>query len=151
MLSWYRRFLENFSERARPLTRLTSKKQKWQWTTEEENAFTSLKTALTTAPVLACPDFTKTFVLQTDASNIGLGAVLTQHYGENERVVAYASRTLNGAEQNYSVTEKECLAVLWGIRKMRAYLEEYRFVVVTDHQALKWLQKLDSPTGRLAR
>jgi len=80
MLSWYRRFLENFSVRARPLTRLTSKKQKWQWTDKEENAFTSLKAALTTAPVLACPDFTKTFVLQTDASNIGLGAVLTQHH-----------------------------------------------------------------------
>jgi len=151
MLSWYRRFIENFSKRAQPLTRLTSKKTKWQWTTEEENAFAELKNALTTAPVLACPDFTKTFYLQTDASEVGLGAVLTQYHEGHERVVAYASRTLNGAERNYSVTEKECLAVIWGVRKMRAYLEGYRFVVITDHQALKWLQKLDSPTGRLAR
>jgi len=143
LLSWYRRFVENFSDRARPLTRLTSKKTKWQWTATEEDAFNSLKTALTTAPVLACPDFDKTFFLQTDASEFGLG--------DRERVVAYASRTLNGAERNYSVTEKECLAVLWGIRKMRAYLEGYHFIVITDHQALKWLQKIDNPTGRLAR
>jgi len=151
LLSWYRRFVENFSNRARPFTRLTSKKVKWQWTTTEENAFNSLKTALTTAPVLACPDFDKIFFLQTDASEFGLGAVLTQYHENKERVVAYASRTLNGAERNYSVTEKECLAVLWGIRKMRAYLEGYHFIVITDHQALKWLQKIDNPTGRLAR
>lgn len=139
LLSWYRRFVENFSERARPLTQLTSKKAKWRWTDEEQEAFTSLKNALTTAPILACPDFNKTFLLQTDASETGLGAVLTQYHGNQERVVAYASRTINGAEKNYSVTEKECLAVVWGIRKMRAYLEGYHFIVITDHQALKWL------------
>jgi len=151
LLSWYRRFVENFSDRARPLTRLTSKKVKWQWTALEEEAFNALKTALTTAPVLACPDFDRTFLLQTDASEFGLGAVLTQYHGDKEYVVAYASRTLNGAERNYSVTEKECLAILWGIRKMRAYLEGYHFIVITDHQALKWLRKIDNPTGRLAR
>jgi len=109
-----------------------------------------LKEDLTASPVLACPDFERTFVLQTDASTTGLSAVLTQFFPEGERVIAYASRTLNTTERNYSATELECMAVLWGIRKMRGYLERYHFKVITDHQALK-LQKLDSPTGRLGR
>jgi len=109
-----------------------------------------LKEALS-APVLACSDFTRRFVLQTDASSYGLGAVLTQHQEDGERVIAYASRTLNNAERNYSATELECLAIVWGIRKMRGYLESYAFTVVTDHQSLRWLQKLEEPSGRLGR
>lgn len=73
--------------------------------------------------MLACPDFTRPFILQTDASRHGLGAVLTQHQTEGERVIAYANRTLNTAEQNYSATELECLAVVWESRHMRDYLE----------------------------
>ena len=103
------------------------------WTPAEEKAFNRLKQVLTSAPVLACPDFNKAFVLQTDASTHGLGAVLIQQFAEEERVIAYASRTLNRAEQNYSVTELECLAVVWGIRRMLDYLKSYRFTVVTDH------------------
>jgi len=66
-------------------------------------------------------------------------------------VIAYASRTLNPAERNYSATELECLAVVWGIRRMRDYLEGYHFTVLTDHQSLRWLQRLEAPTGRLGR
>src|SRR5436190_4810744 len=152
MASWYRRFIENFSTIVEPLTRLTKKNARWKWGTEELAAFEKLKQALTSAPVLACPDFSRRFFLQTDASTSGLGAVLTQFHDDgNERVVAYASRTLNGAERNYSATELECLAVVWGIRRMRSYLEGYSFTVVTDHQSLRWLHKIESPTGRLAR
>ena len=152
MASWYRRFIENFSTIAEPLTRLTKKNARWKWGTEEYDAFNRLKNALVSAPVLACPDFSRRFFLQTDASTSGLGAVLTQFLDDGgERVIAYASRTLSGAEKNYSATELECLAVVWGIRRMRSYLEGYAFTVITDHQSLKWLQKLEAPTGRLAR
>ncbi|KAL6419674.1 hypothetical protein ACFW04_011286 [Cataglyphis niger] len=149
--SWYRRFIENFSTIAAPLTRLTKKNARWIWGEAEATAFKRLKAALTTAPVLACPDFNRRFILQTDASTSGLGAVLTQYHEDGERVIAYASRTLSGAEANYSATELECLAVVWGVRRMRDYLEGYAFTVITDHQSLRWLQKLEAPTGRLAR
>lgn len=151
VVSWYRRFISDFASLAHPLTYLLKKGKHWRWTEEQQTVFELLKAKLTTAPVLACPDFTKTFILQTDASDYGLGAVLTQELEDGERVIAYASRTLNGAEKNYSATEKECLAIVWGIRKMRPYLEGYRFRVITDHLSLKWLNTIDNPTGRLAR
>ena len=151
LASWYRRFIHNFATIAAPLTALTRKNARWKWGDPEQTAFDQLKRTLTTAPVLACPDFGRQFVLQTDASATGLGAVLTQYFPEGERVIAYASRTLQPAERNYSATELECLAVLWGIRRMRDYVEGYHFKVITDHQSLKWLQTLDSPTGCLGR
>jgi len=136
LASWYRRFIRDFYPSATPLTKLTRKNAKWCWGPEEDLAFRRLKDALTTAPILACPNFERKFILQTDASTSGLGAVLSQHFEEGERVIAYASRTLNGAERNYSAIELECLAVVWEIRHMRGYLEGYEFTVVTDHQAL---------------
>lgn len=149
--SWYRRFVANFSTIAAPLTRLTKKQIRWTWGEEEERAFRTLKQTLVSAPVLACPDFSRRFILQTDASKQGLGAVLTQEFEDGERVIAYASRTLNQAERNYSATELECLAVVWGIRRMRDYLEGYQFTVLTDHQSLRWIQRMESPSGRLGR
>lgn len=151
IISWYRRFLPDCSSVAKPLTELLKKKRKWQWGQEQTAAFLTLKERLTSAPILAVPDFNEPFCLQTDASKHGLGAVLTQVQNGGEVIIAYASRTLNKAELNYSVTEKECLAVVWGISKMRYYLEGYKFTVLTDHVSLKWLQTLQSPAGRVAR
>jgi len=130
---------------------LLKKRRQWQWQQEQQDAFEEPKRKLTEAPVLACPDFSEKFVLQTDASDIGLGAVLTQKIQGTERVIAFASRRLIAAKENYSATEKECLAIVWVIRKLRCYLEGYRFEVRTDHLALKWLNSIDSPTGRIAR
>ncbi|XP_070141622.1 uncharacterized protein [Drosophila kikkawai] len=146
-----RRFVPNFAAIVEPISTLLRKGRKWSWDTEQEQAFETLKTRLTEAPVLACPDFTQKFSLQTDASDHGLGAVLLQSIDGVERVIAYASQRLTRAEENYSVTEKECLAIVWAIRKMRCYLEGYRFEVVRDHLALKWLNSIDNPTGRIAR
>ena len=95
------------------------KAQPFDWQAEQEAAFEAIKTALTTAPVVARPDFAHPFTLQTDASSTGVGAVLTQTIEGEERAIAYASRSLSAAERNYSVTEKECLAVVWSIKKFR--------------------------------
>ncbi|KAH8238756.1 hypothetical protein KR032_001286, partial [Drosophila birchii] len=149
--SWYRRFVPNCADIVEPMTSLLKKGKKWDWTPRQDQAFQELKTRLTEAPVLVSPDFEQKFVLQTDASEYGIGAVLTQTTDGQERVVAYASRRLNSAERNYSVTKKECLAIVWAVRRMRCYIEGYMFEVITDHQALKWLNSIDNPTGRIAR
>lgn len=151
MTSWYRKFIPDYATIAAPLTKLLQKKQKWIWVNDQQTAFQELKNRLTEAPVLSCPNFSVPFELQTDASNTGLGAVLTQTIDNVEHVISYASRSLLPAERNYSTTEKECLAVIWAIGKYRAYLEGYRFTVITDHSSLRWLHNLKNPTGRLAR
>jgi len=133
------------------VTALLKKGRKWTWRPEQQTALDDIRRCLITAPVLGCPDFNQKFVLQTDASYVGLGAVLSQDIEGLEKVIAYASRRLTPAEHNYTTTEKECLAIVWAIRKMQCYLEGYRFEVITDHLALKWLNSIESPSGRIAR
>lgn len=149
--SWYRRFVPNFSSIMAPLTNLIKKNVKWAWTSECEQTFRKIKECLVTAPVLSCPDFDRTFTLQTDASSFGVGAVLTQEFEQGEKVICYLSRSLTRQEQKLTVTEKECLAVIWSVEKLRHYLEHTHFKVITDHHSLLWLHNLKDPQGRLAR
>ncbi|CAB0033049.1 unnamed protein product [Trichogramma brassicae] len=151
MSSWYRKFLKDYATLAEPLTKLTSSKVKYLWTTEQQDAFTKIKTLMAEAPLLNCPNFAKKFTVQTDASDTGLGAVLLQTINGEERVLEFASRVLSPAERNYTVTERECLGVIWAVRKFRQYIEGYEFTVVTDHASLRWLCNLRNPTGRLSR
>lgn len=150
--SWFRKFIPQFSDIARPLTDLTKKDRRWQWGTDENRAFEELKLRLTTSPILRQPNFDEPFVLRTDASAYALGAVLMQGSSPTEeRPLEYASRLLTPAERNYHTTEREALAVVWALEKFRGYVEGARVHVATDHQPLKWLLSLKTPSGRLAR
>lgn len=153
--SWYRRFIPNFSTIAGPLNKLTSTKKTappFSWSPDAEKSFLELKSLLVQAPVLACPNFDHPFEVHTDASNFGLGAMLCQTIDGVEHPIAFMSRSLSGAESNYSVTEREALAVLTALEHWRCYLENGQtFTVYTDHAALKWFISLTNPTGRLAR
>lgn len=151
LASWYRRFVPKFSTIISPLTALTRKHTPFIWDDTCEKALTQIKEHLVSAPILTCPNFDLPFTIQTDASDFGLGAVLTQEHDGEEKVICYLSRSLNKAERRYSTTEKECLAVLFAIEKLRPYIEGTRFTVVTDHYCLKWLHKIKDPVGRIAR
>ncbi|KAF2905187.1 hypothetical protein ILUMI_00997 [Ignelater luminosus] len=154
MCSWYRRFIPHFSSLMAPINDLIIGKKnggKTIWTNEANDAFINIKQALISAPVLATPDFSLPFTLQCDASEVGLGCVLTQDQAGVEKVIAFASRSLSRAERNYSATEKECLAVVFGVEKFRAYIEETSFTVITDDHSLLWLHRMKDPSGKLAR
>lgn len=149
--SWYRRFVPEFAKTAKPLSDLIKKDATWEWKSPQQNAFDTLKALLTSAPILRQADGSKEFIIKSDASSYAIGAVLVQGEGLEEHPVEYASRLLLPAERNYSTTEREALAVVWAVAKFRGYIEGTAITVVTDHQALKWLMTLKSPTGRLAR
>jgi len=151
LATYYRKFVKNFAQVAAPLYRLTERNKVWTWAKECNRAFITLKEKLTSAPILAFPDFTKQFILDTDASAYGVGAVLTQSVEGQDRVVAYASRTLTKAERRYCVTRREMLALVWAVRHFRPYLYGKPFTVRTDHNSLKWLQSFRDPEGQLAR
>ena len=151
LAGYYRRFIPNFSHISSPLVKLTKKGSKFSWTEEQEHSFSQLKQLLCTAPVLSYPHFDKCFVLQTDASDMGVGAVLTQYDSSGqEHVISYASRSLSNREKAYSTTEKEALAVVFATDHFRAYLLGRQFTLITDHSALCWLNSLE-PKGRLGR
>lgn len=121
-------------------------------TPEAETAFVKLKEALTTAPVLVQPNFSKPFTIQCDASRVGVGGVLTQldDFGK-EHPIAYVSQKLNKKQKNYTVTELECLAAIVCLKRFRPYVEGLQFKIVTDHSSLRWLMSQKDLSGRLGR
>ncbi|CAH2090022.1 unnamed protein product [Euphydryas editha] len=151
LASYYRRFIPEFSKYAKSLTTLLKKDVPFEWTNTQQLSFEQLKNKLVTAPVLAYPDFTKPFILTCDASSYAISAVLSQGDVGKDRPIAYASRTLNKAECNYSVTEKECLAIVYGTKTFRPYLFGRRFTIITDHKPLNWLFNCKDPGSRLVR
>ncbi|ROT77966.1 hypothetical protein C7M84_003340 [Penaeus vannamei] len=139
LCGFYRPFIEKFGIIAEPLTRLLRKDTPFTWTGEQQQAFEALKQRLTEAPVLSFPDFNETFYLATDASSIGLGAALMQRHDGRYKPIAFASRKLNKAERNYSVTDLEALAVVWSLKHFREIILGYDIHVLTDHRPLKYI------------
>lgn len=131
---YYRRFIKGYGVISRPLTNLL-KKDGFHWNSDSDLAFQELKQALCSAPVLAMPDFSQDFVLETDACSKGMGAVLMQ----NSRPLAYLSKSFNSKNLGFSVYEKELLALVMAVTKWKHYLVGNHFIIKTDHQALKYL------------
>jgi len=151
MVSYYRRFIPNCSKIASPLYKLLKKDARFERNEPQENAFQHLKAKLVSRPILQYPDFSKEFILTTDASNQGLGAVLSQGPVGKDLPIAYASRRLNSAEVHYTVSEKELLSVVWATKYFRPYLYGRRFKVVSDHKPLVWVMNVKDPGSRLMR
>ena len=152
LASYYRRFIKGFASIGQPLHQLTKKDVPFHWTDQCQIAFEGLKKCLTEAPVLAYPDFSRDFVVETDASIRGLGAVLAQIQDSGEtHPVAYASRALSAAEKNYGITELETLGVVWALSHFRAYLYGHQVTVYTDHSSVKAILENPHLSGKHAR
>ena len=151
LCSYYRRFIRGFAGIARPLHKLTEEGREFTWTSDCEDALNSMKAALTTTPALAFPTSSDPFILDTDVSNTGTGAVLSQLQDGQEKVIACHSRALSKSERNYCVTRKELLAVVIAVKTCHHYLCGSRFLIRADHRALKWLLEFKNSEGQLAR
>lgn len=153
MVNYYRRFIANFSELTSTLTDLLKNKPKRvEWNMAADNAFREIKERLISAPVMANPNFTLPFTVQTDASDNAIAGVLTQVHNGEEKVIAYHSEKLRGAELNYHAAEKEGLAALRCIEKFRGYIEGTKFTLVTDSAALTFIMRAKwRSSSRLSR
>ena len=149
LANFYRKFVRWFSEIAAPMTNLTKKDRQFTWTNQEENAFNGLKKALVTAPVLKLPDFEREFTVTTDASEVSVGAILQQNFGEGLQPICYESKKLNPAESRYGAYERELLGIIWAVGKWRHYLSGRHFIVQTDHDSLKHLPNQPASNRRM--
>ncbi|GFT98737.1 retrovirus-related Pol polyprotein from transposon 297 [Trichonephila clavipes] len=141
MIGWYQKFIPHYADICGPLYWLKKKGAKFNWSTEAQGAFNKVKRALTEAPVLQLPNFQEQFNLFTDASGVGIGAVLNQ----NHRPIAFVSRTRNKAERNYTVNERECLVVIWASNKFKTYFgslpvmsDDYRWALKLSEFNIGW-------------
>ncbi len=151
LCNYYRIYVQDFSTIAHPLYALLKNDVAWTWSEEAQEAFNTLKEKFSKFPIMRRPDFSKVFILHTDWSALGIGAIFGQLDEEGkEYVIAYASRS-NKAESNYSSYEGECFVVVWAVIHFRPYLYGTNFILYTDHQPIKWLMTNDKLTDKLAR
>lgn len=151
LCSYYRRFVFDYANISDPLSKLTRKGEKYVWNPERQAAFEELKQKLTTAPILGLPNDEDEFILDTDASEFAIGAVLSQKQKGMEVVLAYGSRLLTKSERNYCTTRRELLAIVYFTKYFKTYLLGRTFLLRTDHAALQWLQRTPDPIGQQAR
>ena len=154
LVNYYRRMIPRFGERAAPLYALFKKGEDWSWSPECQESFEALRGSLTDAPVLAYPEFgpqAGQFILDTDASDVSIGAVLSQVQEGRERVICYGHKTLSQSQRNYCTTQRELLALVFFLDKYRRYLEGSDTLVRVDHAALKWLRRASGGNSMLQR
>ena len=152
LFSFYRKFVPNPADLSFSLNQmLKGKSEKLDWTDEARKAFEKIKLALASKPILKLPDPSKTFVIRSDASSVGLGAILLQYTDDVAFPISYAGRTLLAAERNYSTIERECLAIVWAIDKFKYYLTGKMFNLEVDHKPLIYLNKFKGNNSRLVR
>ena len=149
--NYYRRFIKNFAEIAKPLNKLLRKNTKFVWTEECQKSFETLKQLLIEPKILQYPDFNKPFTLTTDASKEACGAVLSQNFQGEDLPIAFASRGFTKGETNKSTIEKELAAIHWGINYFRPYLYGKQFLVKSDHRPLVYLFSMKNPSSKLTR
>jgi hypothetical protein len=151
--NFYRTFIPQFSHIARPLNNLTKKSHQWSWQTEEETTFQALKDICISYPVLCTPDWTKQFVLETDASGYALGAVIMQEYKDGLHPVAFLSCSLLPAERNYNTYDAELAGIVFGFKSGRPFFlgASHPIRVRTDHSNLQYFRQPQKVTGRQAR
>ena len=150
-VGYYRRFIPKFADIETPMVYLTGKDVPFVWDTSCSAAFQELRASLIDAPILAFPTETGQYILDTDASNFGLGGVLSQMQNDQERVVAYCSRALRPSQRRYCTTKREMLAVVAMCIQFRSYLRGARFTLRTDHKSLVWLHRFKDTEGMLSR
>ena len=152
LCNFYREHIEKFTEIMNPLVALTKKKVKWEWTSECENSFEKMKQKLTTAPVRNFVNFKLPLVLACDASSVGLGCILANIDESGQRLlIAYGSKALKGPELNWTVTEKELYSIYIFVKKFRHFLGGRKFLVQSDHSALKYITGARDSTGKITR
>ncbi|GFS71493.1 retrovirus-related Pol polyprotein from transposon 17.6 [Trichonephila clavipes] len=147
MACWYQKFIPHYADICEPLYRLKKKEAKFNWLTEAQDSFNKVKQALTEAPVLQLSNFQEQFNLCTDASGVGIGAMLNQ----NHRPIAFASRIPNKAERNYTVTESECLVMIWALNKFKTYFGKLPVKIITGHAALTKFTNGKNLSSRMIR
>lgn len=150
-MGYYRKFIRDFARIVKPLTSQLRKGQKITHTKEFVETFEKCRNILTTSNILQYPDFSKPFVLTTDASNYAIGAVLSQGPIGKDKPIGFASRTLSQTEENYSTIEKELLAIVWACKYFRPYLFGNKFTLYTDHQPLTYIFNMKDPSSKLVR
>jgi len=153
LAGYYSNFVPNYTDVVVPLTDLTKKREPnvIRWGEAQERAFNRLKVLLSQEPILRMPDFGRPFILQTDASETGVGAVLLQSHEDGKFPVTCVSKKLLPRERNYSTIERECLAIVFAIKRLYAYLYGREFVIQTDHQPLAYIQKCKTDNSRIMR
>ena len=154
MAGYYRKFCNNFSVIAEPRTNLLSKRMRFKWTSDCQNALDKLKAVLRNEPVLLAPNFNKEFMLAVDASDVGAGGVLLQEDDNGvDHLVCYFSRKFNKHQKNYSTAEKECLSLILALQHFEVYLtsSSSSIVVFRDHNPLTFIHKMKNKNHRLLR